>query len=132
MKSSAKLRYFNYSLMFLGKADVYSTGAPFRYHKSKPTRKHKTNFNFKGSQIINTLAYFTAKKSFIKKFEKNGDNDSVEDKTESQVERLARSGLYINPSDAIKFLTDQVINTIRRRDTHHTDTSHNNTQHNGT
>jgi len=115
--------------MFLGKAGVYSTGGPFGYHKSKPTQKHK--INLKGSQIINTLAYFAAKKSFIKKFEKNGDNDSVEDKTESQVERLARSGLYINPSDAIKFLTDQVINTIRRRDTHHTDTSHNNTQHNG-
>jgi hypothetical protein len=113
--------------MFGGKAGVYSTGAPFGYYKSEPTRKT----NFKGSEIINPLAYFAAKK-FYKNFEKNGDNDSVEDKTESQVERLARSGLYINPSDAIKFLTDQVINTIRRRDTQHTDTSHNNTQHNGT
>ena len=37
----------------------------------------------------------------------NPDNES-EDRTESQVERLARSGLYINPSDAIKFLSDQV------------------------
>ena len=43
----------------------------------------------------------------------NPDNSSnpeseSEDRTESQVERLARSGLYINPSDAIKFLSDQV------------------------
>jgi hypothetical protein len=40
----------------------------------------------------------------------NLDNES-EDRTENQVERLARSGLYINPSDAIKFLSDQVCST---------------------
>ena len=39
----------------------------------------------------------------------NGFTDSnIEDKTENQVERLARSGLYISPADAIKFLSDQV------------------------
>ena len=38
----------------------------------------------------------------------DADADDSADKTESQVERLARSGLYINPSDAIKFLSDQV------------------------
>jgi len=32
----------------------------------------------------------------------------ADDRNESQVERLARSGLYINPADAIKFLSDQV------------------------
>ena len=38
----------------------------------------------------------------------DADADDSADKTENQVERLARSGLYINPSDAIKFLSDQV------------------------
>ena len=38
----------------------------------------------------------------------DADVDDSADKTENQVERLARSGLYINPSDAIKFLSDQV------------------------
>lgn len=38
----------------------------------------------------------------------NTDQESREDKTESQVERLARSGIYINPSDAIRFLSDQL------------------------